>query len=111
MTLVKWGHNGGDKELTVLFGAYSSKEAAVAASSGEVDKEYGILDVAIEDDDLFKEKGDRLDNRSDPPDDGVLLLIGGRGVVDGKYIRLDICKMPVLGMPSAAKKSQNEKRK
>jgi len=108
LTFEKWDNKR--DTATEVIGVYSSKEAAVAVS-GDVGTDHGIFDEAIEPDrGTFGEDYLHEDNRGNPPDNGVLIQFGGRGVFEGDYRRLYIRKMPLLGM-SAVKKSPNKKRK
>lgn len=43
-----------------------------------------------------------VDNRDNPPDDGVLIWIGGYAGDRGDFVRLSIRKMPILGAPSSS---------
>ena len=72
---------------------------SLVAASGYVETDYGTVDEAIEPDSgnglggIFGEEDHHEDNRDDPPDNGVLIQLGGRDV-------FDLC---IRGMPSAEK--------
>lgn len=96
LTFEKWDNKR--DTATEVIGVYSSKEAAVAVS-GDVGTDHGTFDEAIEPDrGTFGEDYLHEDNRGNPPDNGVLIQFGGRGVFEGDYRRLYIRKMPLLGM-------------
>lgn len=87
----------------ILAGVYVTKEAA-AAASGDIDTEkYGTFDEALDPEKCWLVCEEFEDHRDDPPDDGVLIQIGGypgeRPTHD--FIRLSIRKMPLLGAPSS----------
>ena len=106
LTMEQWNH-AGEGTMTSVAGVYESKEAAVA-SAGSINTDYGTFDEAIEGD--FSEEGEHEDNRSDPPDDGILLQIGGDDVGEGDYCRVLIQKCPILGMPASSGAEKKRKK-
>lgn len=96
LTFEEWDHSanyGSGPDKTVI-GVFESKEAAVAKSV-TVETWYGTFDDAIKS--TFHEEGDYEDNRENPPDDGILLQIGGEDIGAGDYARLLIKKIPIIG--------------
>jgi len=108
LSLEEWNHgahynSGPDTEL---IGVFDSKAAAVAAAAIK-NTNYGRFDEAINS--MFV-GGEYIDNRENPPDNGVLWKLGGRDIGEGDYIKLLIKKMPVRGLPDqkAAKRTSEE---
>lgn len=95
LMLEEWHHGwgGGWAEDAQVIGVYISKEAA-ALASGDIDTSYGTFNEAIAT--TFAGEFDHEDNRSDPPDDGILIQLGGDGIGEGDYVRLTIQKKLLL---------------
>lgn len=101
--LTGWDHRRSWHEEPEIIGIFDSKAAAVARAS-TVKCEYGMFDEAIED------YGCEEDTRDDPPDDGVLIQIGGAGdFVD--FCRLSIKKLHILGFQDADVKEEGAKKR
>lgn len=70
---------------------------------------YGSFDEAIKD--MFSEQeGDHIDNRVNPPDDGVLLQVGGEGVGEGDYAKLVIEKRSIVGIVESTGRSDKKRK-
>ena len=96
LILEEWNHGWGSGQDSKVIGVYISKEAAVLAS-GDINTSYGTFDKAIEPNrGDFSSEFDHKDYRSNPPDDGILIQLGGDDIGEGDYIRLKIQKMPLL---------------
>jgi hypothetical protein len=95
LTMEEKDHAMRGQEELKLIGAYDTKEAAVVASVA-VDTSYGTFDSAIAD--IFTDDSDHVDNRENPPDDGILIQIGQEDVGEGDLVRLLIKKVDVLGV-------------
>ena len=100
LILEEWNHGwgGGHKEDAEVVGVYISKEAA-ALAAGDIGTSYGTFDEAIEPErGTFSDEFDYEDNRKDPPDDGILIQLGGKDIGEGDYVRLKIKiqKKPLL---------------
>ena len=97
LMLEEWHHGwrGGWAEDAQVIGVYISKEAA-ALASGDINTSYGTFNEAIEPGGTFCGEFDHEDNRSNPPDDGILIQIGGDGIGEGDYVRLTIQKKLLL---------------
>ena len=96
LILEEWNHGWGSGQESKVIGVYISKEAAVLAS-GDINTSYGTFDKAIEPNrGDFSSEFDHKDYRSNPPDDGILIQLGGDDIGEGDYIRLKIQKMPLL---------------
>ena len=95
LILEEWNHRWGAK--TKVIGVYISKEAAVLASR-DIKRSYGgTFNEEIEPGrGIYSDKFDHKDNRNNPPDDGILIQLGGRGIGEGDYHSLKIQKMPLL---------------
>ena len=96
LILEEWNHGWGSGQESKVIGVYISKEAAVLAS-GDINTSYGTFDKAIEPNrGDFSGEFDHKDYRNNPPDDGILIQLGGDDIGEGDYIRLKIQKMPLL---------------
>lgn len=107
LTLEEWNHSANwrrDADKTVI-GVFDSKAAAVAKSA-TVDTGWGSFDEAIKD--MFRDDYEHVDNRKNPPNNGVLLQVGGRDIGEGDYARLVISKQQVYGLP---KKNDDQPKK
>ena len=109
LTLVQWSHAGNWRRGpdSDIVGIYNSKAAAVAKSV-TVQTDYGTFDEAIND--MFQE--DHIDNRMNPPDNGILLKIGGDHCGEGDYCELQLKKLLIVGLQKQqSSKSQGRKNK
>ena len=108
LTLVQWSHAGNWRRGpdSDIVGIYNSKAAAVAKSV-TVQTDYGTFDEAIND--MFQE--DHIDNRMNPPDNGILLKIGGDHCGEGDYCELQIKKLQIVGLQQQSSKSQDDDNK
>ena len=108
LTLVQYDHSGnwGRGPDIEIIGIYDSKAAAVAKSV-TVATPYGTFDEAIKD--MFEDA--HVDNRMNPPDDGILVKIGDDYVGEGDYCQLEIKKQQVEGLQKQASKVAGRKRK
>lgn len=97
LILEEWHHGwGGGHATTKVIGVYISKEAAVLAS-GEIQTSWGTFNKEIEPRrGTFGGEFEHKDNRKNPPDDGILIQLGGRDIGEGDYARLKLQKMPLL---------------
>mmetsp|Transcript_15886 Transcript_15886/g.39455 ORF Transcript_15886/g.39455 Transcript_15886/m.39455 type:complete len:457 (-) Transcript_15886:183-1553(-) len=85
-------------------GVYCSKANACIAA-GSVTTDYGTFDDAIES--MFTD--DRIDNRNDPPDKGIVIQLGSKETGEGDYVRLIIESFPLdAGVDTAATMSEAE---
>ena len=94
LTLEEWDHSGnwGRGPDEKIIGVFDSKTAAVATSV-TVDTMYGTFDEAIKE--MFQDGHE--DNRKNPPDNGILLQIGGgEDIGCGDYARLIMKKKAIL---------------
>jgi hypothetical protein len=105
-----WDHSGnwGRGPDTSTVGASDSKGAAVAAASN-YETNYGLFDAAV--DDMFGEEGDYLDNRENPPDNGVLMQLGSRDSGEGDYERFSIKMVDIQGLGPQKKKTTKQSSK
>ena len=108
LTLVQYDHSGnwGRGPDIEIIGIYDSKAPAVAKSV-TVATPYGTFDEAIKD--MFEDA--HVDNRMNPPDDGILVKIGDDYVGEGDYCQLEIKKQQVEGLQKQASKVAGRKRK
>ena len=98
LMLEEWHHGwrGGWVEDAQVIGVYISKEAA-ALASGDINTSYGTFNEAIDPNrGDFSDEFHHEDNRSNPPDDGILIQLGGKDVGEGDYVRLTIQKNLLL---------------
>ncbi len=93
LTLEEVGHDHEPWFRTI--GIFDSKAAAVAKSV-TVNTVWGTFDEAIKD--MFSAEYDHKDNRMNPPDDGVLIEVGGEGCGEGDYSRLMIKRQSILSL-------------
>ena len=91
-----------------VIGAFDSLNAAVAKSI-TIETDYGKFDDAIND--IFSSKFDHIDNRKNPPEDGILVQLGGNDVGEGGYCRLLITKKPILHILETAIQMQKENKR
>ena len=91
-----------------IIGAFDSLDAAVAKSI-TVETDYGKFDDAIKD--MFSNEFEHIDNRKNPPEDGILIQLGGDDVGEGDYCRLVITKRPILGISETAIETKKEKKR
>jgi hypothetical protein len=97
---------------TIIIGVFASKEAAVARTS---EVKPHILDTLFDGcnsiDEAIKQFGNIIDNRDNPPDDGILVQLGSEyDDFDSSVSRIMIKKMPVLALSEPALEP-NKKRK
>ena len=101
--LTRRDHNITWHEEPEIIGIFDSKAAAVARAS-TVECVYGTSDGAMRTfdwamKDIFCDEGEYEDNREDPPDNGILIQLGGDDIGEGDFCRLSIKKLPVLSIP------------
>mmetsp|Transcript_43182 Transcript_43182/g.73638 ORF Transcript_43182/g.73638 Transcript_43182/m.73638 type:complete len:180 (-) Transcript_43182:38-577(-) len=90
----------------ISLGVFDSKEAAVAKSI-TVETNYGTFDEAVKD--MFSDSYDYIDNRSDPPDNGILFQLGGEDDY-GDLIRVMIHKHSVMSLEDPEVLANEKKR-
>mmetsp|Transcript_11947 Transcript_11947/g.22133 ORF Transcript_11947/g.22133 Transcript_11947/m.22133 type:complete len:190 (-) Transcript_11947:279-848(-) len=108
LLLSSWNHASPRGEDPEIIGVFDSKAAAVARAS-TVGTDYGTFDEAIKE--MFLSEYEHEDNRENPPDNGVLMQIGGDDVGEGDFCRLSIKKMPILGIQNSGSKDGGEKKR
>ena len=89
-------------------GAFDSKEAAVAVATN-YQKNYGTFDEAVKD--MFGDDYGYVDNRHNPPDNGVLMQLGSEDSGEGDYERFIIKKVDIQGLGPKKKRSTNQSSK
>ena len=82
-----WDH-AGDYERDIL-GRFDSKDAAICEAN-EFRTHNGTFDKAVED--IFGDEDDYIDNRDNPPDNGILMQLGSVNSGEGDYERFIIKK-------------------
>lgn len=95
LTLEEIGHDHEPWFKTI--GIFDSKAAAVAKSAS-VNTVWGTFDEAMKDTFSNEDEFDNKDNRMNPPDNGVLIQVGGEDYGMGDYSRLVIKKHSILSL-------------
>lgn len=97
LILKEWHHGwGGGYKTTKVIGVYISKEAAVLVS-GDIETSFGTFNKEIDPErGTFGGEFDHIDNRNNPPDDGILVQLGGEDIGAGDYACLKLQKTPLL---------------
>lgn len=105
-----WDHSGnyGRGADNDTLGAFDSKEAAVAVATN-YQTNYGTFDEAVKD--MFGDDYDYVDNRHNPPDNGVLMQLGSEDSGEGDYERFIIKKVDIQGLGPKKKRSTNQSSK
>ncbi|KAL3937209.1 MAG: hypothetical protein SGBAC_007636 [Bacillariaceae sp.] len=95
LTLFEYNHGFGNGVEQKVLGVYGSKEVA-ARDAGTLDTyTLGTFDDALHEY-KFNYNGFVLDNRRNPPDDGILLQAGHKDEGEGDHIVLKITKLPFV---------------
>ena len=104
LTLVSHDHsaNWGRGSDIKIIGIFNSKAAAVAKSVTVHTWHHGAFDESLKD--MFD--GAYVDNRTNPPDNGILWKIGGNDVGEGDYCELQIEKHQIMGLEEKQKTSK-----
>lgn len=77
-------------------GIYASKEIA-ARVAGRLDTDsWGTFEDALDEFDQNYDDATVIDNRLDPPSNGVLLQVGSKHEGEGDYALLKISRMPIV---------------
>ena len=97
-----WDH-AGDYERECL-GQFDSKEEAIS-DANEFRTPNGTFDNAVEH--IFCDEDDYIDNRDNPPDNGILMQLGSVDSGEGDYERFIIEKLDIKA-PDSKKKHATE---
>lgn len=110
VTLDEYYHGDRGNNKVKVIGVYNSK-AAAAASLESLESVYdGNVDEAL--DEANEEERYKVDNRRNPPDNGVLAQLGNREEGEGDYCKVLIKKYKVTADPLYdPSKPKNKKKK
>jgi hypothetical protein len=82
--------------MVEVMGIYASKEIA-ARVAGSLDTDsWGTFEEALDEFEKNYDDATVIDNRLDPPNNGVLLQVGSEDEGEGDYSLLEISRMPIV---------------